>query len=220
MPRFAVAPEVRMASSQPARRGDCACQHEGDDQDAVDLDAGAEGGVLVAADHHQVPAERRLGHDEARRSTKQSNGEPCRERQPEQALDAEPADGRSKVLRRAAAGDGQHDAAHPDVAGEGDDEGVHLHLDDEEAVDEPDGAAYGKGDEEGCGNSQPVRRQLNADADAGRTENDADRHGAERGDRLDRQIHMAGDDHQREPDRHHAEHQEASMMLAKMPGWK
>ena len=40
-----------------------------------------------------------------------------------------------KVLDRAAAGERHHQAAHPDVGGERDDEGVHLQLDDEEAVD-------------------------------------------------------------------------------------
>ena len=35
---------------------------------------------------------------------------------------------------------------------------------------------------------------------------------------FDGQIHVAGDDDEREPDRHHAEHRSsASMMLAKMP---
>ena len=45
-----------------------------------------------------------------------------------------------------------------------------------------------------------------AHADAGRAEQDADRHGAERRDRFDRQVHVAGDDDQREADRHDAEH--------------
>ena len=41
-------------------------------------------------------------------------------------------------LRRPAAGDGQHDTAHPYERGEGDDEGAHLQLDDEDAVEKSD----------------------------------------------------------------------------------
>ena len=80
---------------QPAgEAGDGAGQNEGDDQVAVDADAGAERRRLVAADHDEVAAERRLGHDE-REDDEAGNRQPGGQRQAEQALDAEPADGRA-----------------------------------------------------------------------------------------------------------------------------
>ena len=88
---------------QPAgQAGDGAGQDEGDDQVALDADAGAERRRLVAADHDQVAAERRLGHDQ-REDDEAEDRDPGGERQAEQALDAEPADGRRQVLRGASA---------------------------------------------------------------------------------------------------------------------
>ena len=58
----------------------------------------------------------------------------------------------------------------------------------------------------GGGHGQPFGLQLHPEPDAGRTEDDADRHGAQRRDGLDAEVHMAGDDDEGEPDGHHTEH--------------
>ena len=134
MPRLAVAPAVREASSQPAKPGERAGQDEGDEDHAADLDAGAEGRGGVAADQEEVPAERRLGQDQ-REDEIGEDQRPGEQRDAEEALDRHDPHRVGQAVDRAAAGERHHDAADRDVGGERDDEGVDAEADDEDAVD-------------------------------------------------------------------------------------
>ena len=68
-----------MASSQPARPAMAPARTKVDDDQPVDLDAGAEGGNGIAADHRDMAAEGRLGHDEGEED-ETGDGDPGDER--------------------------------------------------------------------------------------------------------------------------------------------
>ena len=55
--------------------------------------------------------------------------EPGDQRDVSDGLDAHDPQRWRQILRRTPAGDRHHQAAHPDIGGERDDEGVHLELD-------------------------------------------------------------------------------------------
>ena len=70
------------------------------------------------------------------------------------------ADGVGQVLRRAAARDRHHEAAHPDVGGERDDEGVHPQLTTRKPLMRADEAADGERDEQRDRQRQPFRLRV------------------------------------------------------------
>ena len=71
------------------------------------------------------------------------------------------------------------------------------------------------------GRRQPLGRERDPHADAARAEQDAGDHGGERGDRFDREIHVAGDDDDSDsPIAMTPTKVDCSMMFTKMPIWK
>ena len=130
MPRLAVAPAVREASSQPAKPASAPERMKVDDDHAADLDAGAEGGGDVAADQEEVPAERRLGEDQGEDDVGEDQ-RPGEQRDAEEALDRHHPHRVGQAVDGAAARERHHHAADGDVGGEGDDEGVDAEADDQ-----------------------------------------------------------------------------------------
>ena len=114
-PRLAVAPEVD--GEEPAGEpGDRAGEDEGDEHQAVHLDAGTEGRDRIAADHRDMAAEGRLRHDEGEEHIA-GDGEPGDQRHIGDGLDGHDAKRRREILGRAPARDRDHKPAHPDIGG-------------------------------------------------------------------------------------------------------
>ena len=195
-----------MASSQPARPAMAPARMKAMIRSAVDADAGAEGRGGVAADHDEMAAERRLGQDESEDDDRAGSRSRRVSGTPSRRWIAERRGSLGQVLGRAAAGDGEHQAAHPDVGGERDDEGVDLEPDDEEAVERADQRADGSASSERHRQRQPGRVELQ-----GRCRCRAEQNrmptamAASAVTEFDREVHVAGDDDQRQADRHDAD---------------
>ncbi len=150
-----------------------------------------------------MATEWRLRHHESEQY-ETGDRQPRDQRDISDRLDAHEPDRRRQILRRAAAGDRNHQAPNPNVGGERHDKGIHLEPHHQQAVEHADDPPDDQRQPKRNRNHQPLRRESNTEPDTARAKQDAGHHRGQRRDRFHGQVHVARDDNNGETDRHHA----------------